>query len=961
VAGADDIRTTPIASFGPFRLNSIERRLERNDEAVVIGSRSLDILIALVERAGEILSRRELMARVWPDVVVEEANLRVHITGLRRALGDGKDGARYVANVPGRGYCFVAPVQWRNAAPRALPAADVVDRKPGHGLPPRPMRMVGRAETVAGLSALLRLHRFVSVVGAGGMGKTTVAIAAAHALIDDFENAVIFVDLGALTDAALVPFSIASALDLQAPVQAQDPIAGILAFLGGRRILLLLDCCEHVIAAAAAAAERLFSEAPQVHLLVTSREALRVEGEHVYLVRPLETPPSGVELTAGQALASPAVQLFMERAVASGHSSALSDADANIVADMCRRLDGIALAIELAASRVGTYGIRGTADLLDSGLKLAWQGRRGTVPRHQTLQAMLDWSYHLLSERDRRVLYRLSVFVGTFALEGGQTVAAEAEMDSFEVANALANLVDKSLVSTSVGEALTFFRLLDTTRAYAAAKLASSGEEDQVVRKHASYYAGKLKAEAIDAAVFRGRNFSAYAPHVGNVRAAVAWSFSGRGDRAMAVQLAARSAPLFLGLGLLGECEQWCERALAAMDDERGSETELALREAQAVSSMYTRGGRDEVRAAIERGLELTDALGKWRHKLHLLGGLSIFLLRRGDHHGALEAAKRSLDAAQDIGNDHDIAKADWGLGCVWHVLGDQDKAQRHLELGFERAPVAAPVENDLFGDHRVRARSVLARSLWLRGFPDRAGRVMRQAIDEGERGGHPGALGLCLIWACSVSLWCGDLARAAEHIERLTAHARRYSLRPFEVAAIGLKAELEIARGAPGSGVELLRSVLAALQADRYLGLWTTFSRALAEGLARIGECNEAVATIDAALAWAEQTGSASDVPDLLCLKGQILLSSSNGGSTEPAEQVLLQSLTAAREQSALGWELRSAIALARLWAVQGRPDAARDVLLEVYERFTEGFATVDMRMAAQLLEQIERSAACD
>jgi predicted ATPase len=180
-------------------------------------------------------------------------------------------------------------------------------------------------------------------------------------------------------------------------------------------------------------------------------------------------------------------------------------------------------------------------------------------------------------------------------------------------------------------------------------------------------------------------------------------------------------------------------------------------------------------------------------------------------------------------------------------------------------------------------------------------------------------------------------------------------------VAAIGLKAELEIARGAPGSGVELLRSVLAALQAERYLGLWTMFSRALAEGLAQIGDCNEAVATIDAALAWAEQTGSASDVPDLLRLKGQILLLSSNGGSTEPAKQLLLQSLTAAREQSALGWELRSAIALARLWTVQGRPEAARDILLEVYERFTEGFATTDLKMAAQLLEQLGPATSLD
>jgi DNA-binding winged helix-turn-helix (wHTH) protein len=285
VASDDGIRTAPVASFGPFRLNAAERLLERNNEPVVIGSRSLDILVALVERTGEVLSRRELIARVWPGVVVEEANLRVHVAGLRRVLGDGKDGARYVSNVPGRGYCFVAPVQWIEATPRAPAATDRLDRPPGHRLPPRPTRMVGRTETVAELSALLRSHRFVSVVGAGGMGKTTVAIAVAHALLDEFENAVFFVDLGALTDAALLPFAVASALGFQAP--ARDPIGGLLAFLGGRRLLLLLDCCEHVIAATAAAAERLFGQAPQVHFLVTSREALRVEGERVHLLRPL--------------------------------------------------------------------------------------------------------------------------------------------------------------------------------------------------------------------------------------------------------------------------------------------------------------------------------------------------------------------------------------------------------------------------------------------------------------------------------------------------------------------------------------------------------------------------------------------------------------------------------------------------------------------------------------------------
>jgi predicted ATPase len=779
-------------------------------------------------------------------------------------------------------------------------------------------------------------------------------VAVAHALLDDFDNAVFFVDLSTLIDATLVPFSIASALGLHAPLPPQDPMAGILAFVDGNRILLLLDCCEHVIASAAAAIERLFSEAPQIHLLITSREALRVEGEHVHLLRPLETPPSGAELTGSEALASPAVQLFMERAAASGHRLPLDDDDANIVADMCRRLDGIALAIELAASRTGTYGIRGTADLLDSGLKLAWHGRRSAAPRHQTLKAMLDWSYQLLSEPDRRALRRASVFVGIFALEGVQAVAADAQMDRLEVASALTDLVDKSLVSTSADEAPTLFRLLDTTRAYAAAKLASSGEADQIARRHASYYSEKLKAEAVDATLFRGRNFAACAAHVDNVRAAVAWSFSSRGDRTIAVLLAARSAPLFLGLGLLSECKQWCERAIAAMDDSQcGTGVELALREAFALAAMYIHGNSDEVRAAIERGLELAEALGEWRRKFYLLTGLNFFMMRRGEFRCALEGAKQSLDAVQDIGNGYDIAIAEWMVGGCYQLHGDQQKAQHHLELGFERAPVAAPIGIDFFGDPRVSAWTALARTLWMRGFPDRAGRVIREAIGEAEQRRHPVTLGICLIYACLVSLWCGDLAQAAERIGRLATHASRHSLGPAEAVAIGFEAELEIARGAPTTAVNLLRRALATLQAGRYQALWTTFSRALAEGLAQIGDFNEAVATTDAALAWAEERGGTYDVPDLLRVKGQILLSSPNG-STETAEQVLLQAITAAREQSALGWELRSAIALARLWAGHGRADAARQMLLEVYRRFTEGFETADLKMAAQLLEQL-------
>src|SRR5258705_658225 len=600
----ENLRANDVASFGPFRLVVAERLLEKADEPLPVGGRALDILIALVERAGEVVSRNELISRVWPDVIVEEANLRVHIAGLRKALGDGHDGARYVANVPGRGYCFVDPVT-RSALPRSLPEAQPVATHRLRKLPARLTRMVGRDDTVRALSALLMTRRFVSIVGPGGMGKTTVAVSIAHALIDDFEGAVFFVDLGALTDPGLVPTAVASALGIM--MQAQDPFLRLLAFLGDRRVLLLLDNCEHVIDAAAALVEPIVSEAPQAHILATSREALRVEGEHVHLLYPLDGPLNDVGLTAAEALTFPAVRLFMERAASSGNRSELSDADAPIVAGICRRLDGIALAIELAASRVSSHGIRGTAELLDSRFKLLWQGRRTALPRHQTLNAMLDWSYNLLQERDQVVLCRSSVFVGVLTLNAALSVAGTTANDP-DVADAVASLVAKSLISTtSIGES-TYYRLLDTTQAYAAGKLAELGDADNAARRHAIYYSNYLEHDEAIQSTFGAHDLSGYAPHIGNVRTALEWAFSGHGDVAVGVELATWAAPLFVGLSLLDECRNWCEQALAGLDAAgRGTIGEMILQEALALSSMFSKGNGDEVRAAIERGIALSE------------------------------------------------------------------------------------------------------------------------------------------------------------------------------------------------------------------------------------------------------------------------------------------------------------------------------------------------------------------
>ena len=952
IAVSDDPQTNEIASFGPFRLNAAQRLLMKEDEPVLLGSRSLDILIALVERPGEVVSSRDLIKRVWPDVTVEDANLRVHVANLRKALGEGQDGARYVANIPGRGYCFVAPVRRSASAPRIVPVATPPDRS--LKLPAPLARMVGREKTVAALSSLLMSRRFVSIVGLGGMGKTTVAVAVAHGMLEEFGDAVCFIDLGAITDPALVAGAVGSALGCF--VQAQDPVPSLLVFLGDKRILLILDSCEHVIEAAAALTERLFGEAPLVHLLTTSREALRVEGENVHLLLPLDTPFDDGELTAAQALASPAIQLFMERATASGYQSALSDADAPIVAQICRRLDGVALAIELAGSRVGAYGIRGTADLLDNRFRLLWQGRRSALPRHQTLRAMLDWSYNLLSEYEQAVLCKLSVFIGHFTLQSALSVARDTA-EAPQVAEAVASLVNKSLVWTADFGGSTYYRLADTTQTYAAAKLAEIGGENAVRRLHALHYAGLFDSGAINVTALGRRSMSAYIPYLGNVRAALDWSFSATGDAAIGVTLAARSAPLFLGFSLLGECERWCERAMAALREaDRGTKRELELREALAISAMFTRGNGDEVKEAIEQGLDLAMALQDWRHQFHLLAGLNIFLTRVGDFRAALSVAERSATIASQAGDPAGLVMVEWMLGVTYHLVGDQAAAQRHCERGLELAAASDHIHVDFFSyDHRVRALVALARTLWLRGKPERALDFARRAIDEAASRDHPVTVCFSFIYATQVFMWTGDFEGVREHTERLIAHAAKYSLKPYHAVGLALKGELLIAQGEPAAGIQLLRGALATFQAERHNVLTTAFYRALAQGLAQSGQAEEAAAAITRAIELSERDGGTFDLPDLLRARAEIILAEAQP-DLAAAEAWLLRSLESARQQSALGWELRTAIQLARLWSQQGRVLEARDMLAGIYRQFAEGFETADLKEAGCLLDELDR-----
>ncbi len=939
-----------VASFGPFRLFVGERQLKKGGEALQLGGRALDTLIALVERAGEVVTQGELISRVWPNVTVEEANLRVHIASLRKALGDGREGTRYIVTVAGRGYCFVAPVT--RSKPQYSPSREAAVLERLQRLPPKLTRMIGRDDAIRGLSAQLMMYRFVSIVGPAGIGKTTVAISVAHLLLDGFNGAVFFVDLAALTDAKLVPTTVARALGFM--TQTKDP-RSLPDFIGDRKVLLVLDNCEHVIDSAATLAERVVDGAPQTHVLATSREALRVEGEHVHLLYALDCPPVEGGLTAAAALEYPAVQLFMERAAASGYGGLLNDIDAPTVATICRRLDGIPLAIELAASRAGPLGIRGVGELLDNRFSLLWRGRRTAVPRHQTLNAMLDWSYNLLSQDEQAVLCRLSVFVGDFTLEAACSVAADAELDQASSTRAIISLLAKSLISKTESRGSTYYRLLETTRIFAQAKLADRGERNRVARRHAKFFSDFLRNDELVQSRFGEHDLSRYAAHIGNVRTALQWAFSDDGDATLGVELAAWAAPLFVGLSLLEECTRWCERALAGVDDAaQGTRQEMILQEALALSLMYTGRNSDQVRAAIERGLHLEETFGHAQRKLQLFLSLYSLLMRLADFRGALKVAEQSATFAETAEDRAGLLVADFMLGGAHHYIGDQAAAQFYGERAVARAAeLGTSVPSFVGFDHRTYAPVSLTRALWLRGFADRARSIAKTAIDEAVSGVHAISICVSLAYGSSVFLWSGDLRSVENWATRLIEYAGRHSIEPYRAVGLGLRGAVAIARDELETGIDLLRAALETLTTLRLNIFVTEFMGALADGLRKHGQVEEALLTINQAIGRATDCGSTYDMAELLRTRAQILAAIPQHGR-DSAINCLTEALAVAKSQSALALELKSTITLARLLAEGGQRDQAHHDLALVYGRFTEGFETADLRTARQLMKDL-------
>jgi len=474
--------------FEPFELNVFERSLKKAGETVPLGGRAFDLLLALIERSGETVGKDELIAQVWPDVIVEEGSLRVHMSALRKALGDGQWGPKYIANVKGRGYRFIAPVM-RQAQENEI--RNQFARR--SNLPAALGRMIDRDEEVLKIQALLRTERLITILGTGGIGKTTVALAVGHAAFADFSEAVYFVDLSTVRDREQLFEAVASAFGLAE--QHAKPEDALHNALGCRKGLIILDGCENLIDETSAWAGCILRRCPEIGIVATSRQTLQIMGERVFRLPPLACLPELPMLTAAELLSYPAVQLFVERASARGTDFTLSDDDASAVTEICRKLDGVPLAIELAAMRAAIFGLKDTAARLGSRLDLLKFGRRTANPRHRTLRATLDWSHDHLSDVQRLVLRRVAIFIGSFTLDAAVSIVEEG-MSQNDVAEALESLVDKSMVEVGVDTHETSYRLLDTTRTYALEKLLHREEHDAIASRHANLLSKRLEERA---------------------------------------------------------------------------------------------------------------------------------------------------------------------------------------------------------------------------------------------------------------------------------------------------------------------------------------------------------------------------------------------------------------------------------------------------------------------------------
>ena len=956
--GMDPSGPQPVYTYDAWEVDIGRRELRCKGLPVALSGRAFDLLEVLVRSAGELVQKDELMAAVWPGIIVEENTLQSHISALRKALGADRE---ILKTSSGRGYRLTG--HWIARQASAPPEVDrlasaISPQATPSNFPATRPELVGRSEALQDLRSLLSSARMVTLTGAGGIGKSSLALEVARSVLPEFPGGGWLIELASLSDPDLVPSAVARALGLKLMGGELVPEA-IARSLGSSKLLLLLDNCEHLIEAAAKLVETLVRLCAHVSIIATSREMLRIAGEQVYRVLPLEVPPERAP-PSDTLLGPSAVRLFITRMHAAAGEFSPQGQELEAIGAICRRLDGIPLAIEFAAARAAVLGSETVLTRLDERFALLTGGHRTALPRHQTLRATLDWSYELLSEPERRLLRRVSIFAAAFTLEGAAAVMSDVCGSASAVTEGIANLAGKSLATPDGSSTAGRWRLLETIRAYALEKLAEAGETEKAARLYAQFLRDLLvPATSGTLSQLAPEQLERYRLEIDNVRAALDWAFSASGDTEIGINLTAAYAPIWLNLALTVECRERTEQALQSLKTGVNVSAPLLmqLNLEHAVAQQFTMGFVDRIKSDLDKALEIAERLDDVNAQLRIIWSNWAVHFTAGRCHAMREAAKRFSRLAA---RSHDVAAELFSerlAGAALLMSGELGAAQHRLARVIDLYVTPRRIKNTLWAhyDPSILARALFARALCLTGSLDQA--VLHAQRSLGDARSHDlthAQIEVLRLAVLPVALLTGDFAAAEQGIALFREVANSINSENQLLLADWLEGVLLIVRREFVGGVVTLRAAMKSLEPMGWTAGAPEGLGAIAQGLAGLGRLDEALATLEQALAWAERTGERWYVAELLRIKGELLLQQENRDSVAAAEGSFKRALELAREQGALLWELRTAASLARHWQSCGRGGEAKELLEPVYARFSEGLATPDLRSARELLQSL-------
>lgn len=944
-----------VFAFQNWEIDLANRELRQSGAPVPVGDRALEIAGLLAEVSGDTVGKYDLMDRIWPGAVVTENTLQFHISALRKALGRDRG---LLKTIFGRGYRLLG--EW---APREadLGAGAFVGGQlgnppaaPSNNLPAATTPLIGRTVAMQDLRDCLSAYRIVSLTGMGGVGKTTLAIEVARGSSAISRDGVSLVELASISDPELVATAVARSLGLRLGGDHVSALS-IAQSIGRKQVLLVLDNCEHVIEAAAGLVETLARACPEASILTTSREPLRIAGEYVYRLPPLDLPENGSQ----DPLRYGSIQLFVARA--GDRSIHASQEDLSTIASICQRLDGIPLAIEFAAARASTLGIEHVSRRLEDRFNLLSGTRRTGLARHRTLRATLDWSYELLSVTEQRFLRNLAVFPGGISLEAAYAVARANEIEDPE--ETISELVWKSFLTLQEGAGGPRWRLLETTRAYVFEKLAQSGEVVSARHMHAAFFR-TLFAPEEGGQLVTMIELPRYVSEIDNVRAALDWALSGEGDSETGVALAAAYAPVWLDLTLLAECRGRTEKAqsLLASGSRLSEPLRVQLLTVLGLVQCYAGAASDKTATFLSETLAIAQRREDAEAQLQALYARWTYEFMTGQNRASQDVAQRILSIARGTGDPADRHVGERLLGSTSHYAGDQREAQRRLESVLFGEVDSRGRQRAMWFHHggEVFPKARLARTLWMRGLSNEAISLAKASLKEAREIGRRQAVCIALMEAvCPIHLMAGDIAASAHYTAMLSEFANGSM---FARLARCFRGALEIKCGNAPEGLELLQSSLDEFGRASPLGeaeCITDFSKPhgsgfasyYAEALICLGNLAGADRVIDRAIAKSQERGILWHLPELMRMKAELLLARHGAEANASANDALWDAYRLAETQGAEFWRLRTAMSLAELKASQGCAPDASSILGRVCERYALADDFVDLRTARQLL----------